>query len=229
MNNKCAIYKISFSGCDRPYFGSTMNYQRRKSQHLYRLRRNNHDNKKLQNAFNKYGEGSFIFEVIETFIEEDYDLVRQREQEYLNNYFAQEYIKSNFTDKRFDSLLLNVTPEVDLMRVHWTAKRKQALIDRNKTFVWTNEMKNHMRTLKTGLSHSLETKEKCRISVKKAKDKIKFIEKRECIYCKSYDLVKLGFRYNKTKKVNNRRFRCNACKKFHQVLVNTTGQLVSDN
>lgn len=223
MGNRCAIYKISFNGCDRVYIGSTLNYYRRKSQHLYKLRRNNHDNIKLQKAYNKYGESNFIFEVLECFLTENYDFIRQREQEYLDCYFAQEYIKSNFKDKRFDSLLLNITPEVDLMRVHWTPERRLALINRNKEFVWTKKMKLHLKKIKSGIKHSFEQKERIRKSVKNAKDKIKFVENRCCIYCKSYDVIKLGFRFNKTKNCNTQRYKCNVCKKGFRLFVNSAG------
>ena len=135
MPSKACIYKIIFEQSPRFYIGSTNNLYRRKSQHLYLLRRNSHSNPKLQNAFNCYGEENFTFLPVEAILDEkDSEYISLREQSYLNEYFAQEFIESGFTDKRFDGLLLNVTPEVNLMRVHWTDERKKALIKRNKAF-----------------------------------------------------------------------------------------------
>lgn len=227
MENKCAIYKISFNGCKRPYIGSTLNYHRRKSQHLYKLRRNNHDNIKLQKAFNKYGEKNFKFEVIKYFINKSYDFIRKEEQKILNKYFAQQYIKSKFKDKRFDKLLLNISPEVDLMRVHWTKERRKALINRNKNFVWTKKMRDHMSFIKTGIIETSEHKNKIKKSIKAYKDKIKIKEGRSCVYCNSFDIVKLGIRFNKTKKLYSQKCKCNICKKYQMIII-TTGQLTSN-
>jgi group I intron endonuclease len=61
----CGIYKIVNIVNDKLYVGSSSNIPRRWSRHLSKLRRNCHDNQYLQNAFDKHGENSFIFIVIE--------------------------------------------------------------------------------------------------------------------------------------------------------------------
>ena len=59
------IYKIACIVTGKFYIGSTSNlYDRRKS-HLSKLRRNEHGNPKLQAAWNKYGEASFTYDVLE--------------------------------------------------------------------------------------------------------------------------------------------------------------------
>jgi group I intron endonuclease len=60
---KSGIYRITVNG--KTYIGSALNLFGRKGRHLYDLRRGKHGNKKLQNAYNKYGEKSFIFSIIE--------------------------------------------------------------------------------------------------------------------------------------------------------------------
>lgn len=59
------IYKIQ-SKCkpERIYIGSSMDVKERQKTHLYRLKKNNHINPKLQYHYNKYGEDDLIFEVI---------------------------------------------------------------------------------------------------------------------------------------------------------------------
>lgn len=59
------IYRITCTLTGRFYIGSAINLQTRQAQHLYALRNNQHHTQPLQNAFNKYGEDAFTFEVIE--------------------------------------------------------------------------------------------------------------------------------------------------------------------
>jgi len=58
------IYKIINIINDKFYIGSSKNLNRRKIDHFKLLRKNKHNNKKLQNSFNKYGEDNFIFEIL---------------------------------------------------------------------------------------------------------------------------------------------------------------------
>lgn len=55
------IYKIENKITHQCYIGQTVDYNRRKATHINRLRRNVHDNPKLQNAWLKYGEPAFDF------------------------------------------------------------------------------------------------------------------------------------------------------------------------
>ena len=52
VNNKC-------------YIGQSQNIETRIREHKYLLRNNKYGNLKIQNAWNKYGEDNFVFEVIE--------------------------------------------------------------------------------------------------------------------------------------------------------------------
>lgn len=58
------IYSIVSKINGKKYIGQTINFLHRKNTHLSLLRRNKHDNKKLQNTFNKYGEQNFDFNII---------------------------------------------------------------------------------------------------------------------------------------------------------------------
>ena len=59
------IYKITTKTNGKIYIGYASFYGKRISTHLYWLRRNNHDNRHMQSAFNKYGEADFVFEIVE--------------------------------------------------------------------------------------------------------------------------------------------------------------------
>ena len=59
------VYNIHCSGNDKNYIGSTINLLKRKSSHFAALRRGNHDNPIMQHSFNKYGEDTFTFSIIE--------------------------------------------------------------------------------------------------------------------------------------------------------------------
>mgnify|MGYP003342222685 FL=1 len=60
------IYRITNMANDHYYIGSAESFERRKWQHLYALRRQEHKNPRLQAAWNKYGADMFVFEIIET-------------------------------------------------------------------------------------------------------------------------------------------------------------------
>lgn len=60
---KC-IYAIENKLNHKMYVGMTNNYKKRIEYHLYELRHNKHHSKKLQRAFNKYGEENFEFLVL---------------------------------------------------------------------------------------------------------------------------------------------------------------------
>lgn len=77
------IYQIQNIVNNKAYIGSTRNLNRRKADHFNKLSHNKHSNKHLQNAFNKYGQDAFVFEIIEYC---DPDQLIIREQWYLDNW-----------------------------------------------------------------------------------------------------------------------------------------------
>lgn len=185
----------------------------RKGQHLYRLRRNSHDNPKMQNYYNKYGEELFSFHILEHLPKSSFQEVRLKEQEYLNRYYAQEYIASDFKDTRFDELLLNVSPEVDLMRVHWTEERKETQRERNRNFEWTEERRKKMSERKKGQKLSKEDETRRQNSCHKYREEKAKARGLSCPKCSHYRVCKLGIRLNKTKNVMMQRVRCIKCGK----------------
>jgi group I intron endonuclease len=77
------IYTIKCLSNDKLYVGSAIDLIGRKAQHFYRLRNNKHGNLHLQNAFNKYGESNFLFEVVE--IVDKVENLILAEQQHINN------------------------------------------------------------------------------------------------------------------------------------------------
>lgn len=76
------IYKISNIQDGKCYYGSSGNIEKRFALHLKTLHNNTHHNAHLQRAWNKYGEDTFIFEVVEECVA---DQVLVKEQYYLDN------------------------------------------------------------------------------------------------------------------------------------------------
>jgi group I intron endonuclease len=66
ISNKSGIYKIQNIINNKVYVGSAINLRKRKNNHLSDLRYNRHSSSHLQNAFNKYGEKTFKFVVLES-------------------------------------------------------------------------------------------------------------------------------------------------------------------
>ena len=64
-SNKAGIYKIRNILNNKCYIGCTKNFEIRYTKHLSSLRNQKGVNKHLQNAWNKYGEENFVFEIIE--------------------------------------------------------------------------------------------------------------------------------------------------------------------
>ena len=76
------IYTIICKETNKQYIGSALNHAKRKREHFYNLKNNKHPNKKLQNAYNKYGADCFDFKIIEV-VEDEKKLI-EREQHYIN-------------------------------------------------------------------------------------------------------------------------------------------------
>jgi len=76
------IYEIRNQVNGKRYIGSTVSLQRRWDEHLRRLRRGCHINKRLLTAFQKYGERAFDLIVLEYV--EDHSRLLFREQVYLD-------------------------------------------------------------------------------------------------------------------------------------------------
>lgn len=78
------IYTITCLTTDKGYLGSSINIPSRWKKHLRSLRKGNHANRYLQNSYNKYGESSLQFKVIEELSGLTEKEIREVEQIYLD-------------------------------------------------------------------------------------------------------------------------------------------------
>lgn len=78
LRGKGGIYQIRNVVNGKVYVGSSVDLINRRSNHFRQLRKNIHHNIKLQYSYNKHGELSFVFEVVE-FVDKPEDLI-SREQ-----------------------------------------------------------------------------------------------------------------------------------------------------
>lgn len=78
----CGIYKITNIVNGKFYIGSSKEIIQRWVDHRYLLNSNNHHSKHLQSSWNKHGEQSFLFEIVE---ECEKEKLIEREQFYLDN------------------------------------------------------------------------------------------------------------------------------------------------
>lgn len=77
------IYKIENTKNGKVYIGQSVDIETRWKQHKADLRNNHHQNKHLQNSWNKYGENNFTFTVL---CECDMDKLNENEIYYIKNY-----------------------------------------------------------------------------------------------------------------------------------------------
>lgn len=78
---RSGIYLIKSTFDDRCYVGSAVNLYERRRGHKFQLRHNKHENSKLQNFYNKYGEDYLTYVVLEFC---DKNKLVEREQYYLD-------------------------------------------------------------------------------------------------------------------------------------------------
>ena len=89
MKNKHGIYKITNTQNEMVYIGQTsQRFIKRYWHHKWKLADGTHDNKHLQNAWNKYGESSFEFSIVEVVDDADNGKLDILEISYIQSYRA---------------------------------------------------------------------------------------------------------------------------------------------
>lgn len=93
------IYGIKNKKNNLYYIGQTINKSTRKYRHLNDLKNQKHPNYHLQNAYNKYGENYFEFEILEVI--EDYSTIKDRENFWIEKigYYNIDKGRTGFTPK----------------------------------------------------------------------------------------------------------------------------------
>ena len=78
------VYMIKCLINGKVYIGKSNDVKRRWREHKSRLKRNNHENEKLQYDWNEYGEDNFEFKLIENYDNEEFGI--ELEKKYINKY-----------------------------------------------------------------------------------------------------------------------------------------------
>lgn len=82
------VYAIVHTASGRIYVGSSINLKRRKKEQLASLRHNKNRNKRLQSAWNEFGEQAFEWRLLESIL--DTSILRQAEQKWMDKYRSYE-------------------------------------------------------------------------------------------------------------------------------------------
>lgn len=88
---KSVVYAIKNNENSKMYIGSTVDFPKRKREHLNSLRNNKHHSIHLQKSWNKYGENAFVFIILEEV--KDVNALRIIEREWIDKVNS---LKSNF-------------------------------------------------------------------------------------------------------------------------------------
>lgn len=148
----CGIYKITNKINNKVYVGQSIDIYTRWTTHKNELNNNRHHNSYLQRAWNKYGEDSFCFDILEECSE---DLLNEKECYYIellkstNKNYGYNLVSGGTLNRRFTTEVLEKMSKAKIGRVH------------------SEETREKLRKFHTGRKLSEETKQKLRESHKK--------------------------------------------------------------
>lgn len=195
------IYKIINLHNGKVYIGQSINLTHRLTEHRLKLSKGIHSNKYLQNAWNKYGEQNFKFEIIEICLETE---LTERENFWINYYGGYES-KQNYNHKSAEAHVkyskesrvkmsesqrgLQSGKKNGMYGKHHTAETKKKLSDLNKVkFSGKNnpmfgkhhneQTKEYLRQLKKGKKLS----EKHKQSISEAEKNIWIIRRKDPLF-----------------------------------------------
>lgn len=157
------IYKIqSKKKPNRIYIGSAVNIFNRWREHLKKLRRNVHHSRKLQNHFNKYGEGDISFSKLVSCEKDD---LLDHEQYFIDVYNPWFNIcpnaKNSLGVKRTDEYKKKISKSAKgrvsgMKGKHHTEETKQKIREKNKNHKQTEESNKKRSIALKGRKHSEE-------------------------------------------------------------------------
>lgn len=131
------IYYCACAENERSYVGQSVNvYNRINYSHIPRLRGNRHSNRHMQNSWNKYGEESFRWVVLEYCSEE---MLNDRESYWIKHLCTEFPNGFNLTNGG-DNLYRRSEESRRKMRESWDEERKKSQTLRNKS-IWASETK----------------------------------------------------------------------------------------
>lgn len=158
--NNMGIYKITNIINDKVYIGSSVDVKNRIRHHKFHLSKNTHNSPKLQNAYNKYGSESFIYEIIE--IVETKEMLLEREQFYIDSYVS---YKLGYNSRHIAEANYGLSPSAetrkkisDSLKGRVGSNKGKIVSDEVKTKI--SETKKGKPSNRKGSKHSEDTKEK---------------------------------------------------------------------
>lgn len=125
------IYMIKNKINGKFYIGSSTNLHNRKNQHWARVRNGSHENKTLLRSFNKHGEDSFEFIIIENVIIDDFKYLIKREQWWMDYY--QPYQKNGYNQSKVAFGFKPLTDIIDPNKIYLVYDLKGNLLNKFKT------------------------------------------------------------------------------------------------
>lgn len=127
------IYKITNTANGNVYIGQAVNINARVTSHINNLKSNNHVNKHLQNAWNKYGQDSFVFSVLELCEFCTAEQLTEREQYWINYYGGVNSTKNYNQREAGNSGTFSIetrnkiSSSLKSLNIHLTEEKKQHL------------------------------------------------------------------------------------------------------
>ncbi len=187
--NASGIYKIICTANKRIYIGSTVNLRQRKNEHWSDFKRNQHPNRHLQRAWNKYGEQAFIFEVLEQVLTIS---LTAREQYWLNKLKPFGHKGFNIAREAGSTLGYKDSPErIEQKRqsmlgnTHGLGKNLGNKNDLGHSHKQSLETREKIRQAKRGHNNSPDHNEKVRQANLGKKQSLETIEKRRQAHLES--------------------------------------------
>ena len=146
---KSGIYRITCTANGKFYLGRTVDFAKRRMQHLNDLKRKAHKNIILQSCYDKYGKESLVFELLEPIADINDQIIK--EQEYIDRYIGSE-------------LCININKSAKVFcDVPFTDERRRKISEARKNQIGqkrTPEQRKHISDALKGHVISEETRKK---------------------------------------------------------------------
>lgn len=187
-SKRSGIYSITNKDKNKVYIGSAKKISQRFGEHLRRLRRNDHENKHLQNSWNKYKEDSFSFEILRFCDKED---LLFYEQKYLDLYreelgwnnmfnmnpntrsgFGRKYIRKSFKTKEKQIELDNKEKwdsrkKLDKVKLNWLKEKPSGDVSKGILYYTDNKLDEKiMKVCQNQLSEAVGQNKTLSVSLK---------------------------------------------------------------